>query len=73
MTARKIDMGNAFCASHFANGAAECRGRMEIGSREVCVCVLSFYIADLSPVLPIVKALLSSVPQQSRQSVLVTS
>lgn len=73
MTARKINMGNAFCASHFANGEAECRGRMEIGSREVCVCVLSFYIADLSPVLPIVKVLLSSVPQQSRQSVLVTS
>lgn len=54
MTARKINMGNAFCASHFANGAVGCRGRMEMGSREVCVCVLSFYIADLSPVLPIV-------------------
>lgn len=54
MSPKKINMGNAFCASHFANGAAECRGWMEIGSREVCVCVLSFYIADLSPVLPIV-------------------
>lgn len=64
MTARKINTGNAFCASYFASGAVECEGRMEIGNREVCVCVLSLCIADLSPVFPIVKALLSSVPQQ---------